>query len=111
MSLEFLTVDDILVAMAQNVSITRRILGADLLQHSPHPIDKAFEIFSTKFYVVNLVPFNPHRVVISLLEEFSHKQDGLTTRYALAKTFHFHMDIVDVLPDRRVAACRILHCR
>ncbi len=105
MSLEFLAVDDILVTMVQNIGVTRRILGADLLQHNPHPIDKAFEIFSTKFYVANLVPFNPHRVVISLLEEFSHQQDSLMTCYALAKTFHFHMDIVDVLPDRRVAAC------
>ena len=111
MSLEFLTVDDILVAVVQNVSITGCVFGADLLQHNPHPIDEALEIFSTKFYAMNLVPLNPHRVVISLLEELSHKQDGLTARYALSKTFHFHMDIVDVLPDRRVAACRILHCR
>ena len=105
MRLEFLAVDDILVTMVQNVGVTKRILGADLLQHNRHPIDKAFEIFSTKSYVANLAPFNPHRVVISLLEEFSHKQGSLTTCYAPAKAFHFHMDIVDVLPDRRVAAC------
>ena len=102
MSSELLTVHDVLVAMTQNVGVFRRVLGADFLQHDPHPIDNAFEVFATEFNIMNLLPLDSRRVVISLFEEFAHEQDSLTTCHARAKALHFLVLKVEALPNRRV---------